>query len=111
MLSAPPAAPRLGDTWTGARLSRSPSSARGRWARYAFTVTDTAATVVKVAVTVARFIAEALTAAVLTRWRSAEAEAVAALPAPVPAGRGPPARCSATKDPCESANRNRIADH
>jgi hypothetical protein len=38
---------------------------------------------------------------------TAEAEAVEALPVPVPAGRGPPARCSATKDPCESANRNR----
>ena len=43
----------------------------------------------------------------LVHWRSAEAEAVEALPVPVPAGRGPPARCSATKDPCESANRNR----
>ena len=48
-------------------------------------------------------VAEAVESARFT----AEAEAVEALPVPVPAGRGPPARCSATKDPCESANRNR----
>jgi hypothetical protein len=46
----------------------------------------------------------------LARWRVAEVEAIEATPAPVPAGRGPPATfnaCTCEMTPCKSANRNR----